>query len=42
MDAQTNYLINTVISIPFLDNETDFWLSSMVYEFIQSGNNTNS
>lgn len=41
MDAQTNYLINTVISIPFWLTKQIFWLASMVYEFIQSGNNTN-
>ena len=41
MDAQTNYLINTVISIPFWITKQIFWLASMVYEFIQSGNNTN-
>ena len=41
MDAQTNYLINTVISIPFWITKQIFWLSSMVYEFIQAGNNTN-
>lgn len=41
MDAQTNYLINTVISIPFWITKQIFWLASMVYEFIQAGNNTN-
>lgn len=41
MDAQTNYLINTVISIPFWLTKQIFWLASMVYEFIQAGNNTN-